>query len=135
MLIEDSQFYDNYAESVNSGVTMLSSHLTAKKIDIDYREPLPAGLNIKRVDAGFFMLMLESELVLGENSTISNCTGLSSAVLSASSLSKVTLYDGVEITNNTALSETGNILGLTNVRLSSISKTSFKNNKFPNIQI
>ena len=74
-LFENSIFKDNIAQTVNNGISLLSSNATANNITVFYTDFNFLYYNNFTCDNGFFTLNYRSNFSIGRNSTLINCRG------------------------------------------------------------
>ena len=108
----------SYLEFVRSNVTF-TEELSGEEIDE----------SIAKLDTGFFSLFLNSQITIRDNCRISNLRALNEAVLSAQSMSSVTISNEVYFLNNKALSSKGQTIALKNTDLVEISGAIFDGNE------
>ena len=72
VFIENSFFMDNSAEKYTHGISMISSIVEVYGTSITFTEHFAENLNVMYVEVGFFQLMLNSNLTIGDDTRISN---------------------------------------------------------------
>ena len=128
MVIESSEFVNNYAELVNHGITMITSTLVMKECNVRFEEGFAETKELQAVDTGFFNLFLTSKLYIQDNTRIQNLYALNQAVLSAISQSSVYISGNVLFTDNKSRSSKGQTIGLSNTDAVEIREAHFENN-------
>lgn len=88
--------FDNIAEQVNHGISLLSSKAEIINLTINYTIPSFVRNNDFQVDSGFFILTSMSEMII-RSSRIFNCRGGNSAVLTYMGRSKVSILNNTLI--------------------------------------
>ena len=127
-LITDSTFVDNWAESVNHGITLKNSNLEFTSSTVSFTDEMKDHERSGKTLAGFFSLFAESYIVIGKDTIFSNLKAKNQAVLSAYDLSEVIIQDGVKFLNNKALNSEGNTIELHNTKDSYFSDIHFEGN-------
>lgn len=102
-VITDCLFLDNTAQTVNNGITIISSTLNASRILVNFTNPAYLAERIYNVDTGFFNMNYRSSLQVN-NSIFANCRGAIAGFLYATGSSSVFLQTGTLIMNTYSVS-------------------------------
>lgn len=97
---ENSLIRDNAADRYTHGLTMISSTAELFQTTVTFSEEFGPQLDVENVETGFFKLLLNSKLVLSDNTVISNLRATNQAFISAMSLSSIYIHDNVKLINN-----------------------------------